>query len=603
MDMAELSEGAKKAGSELDKLMDKFGLTQKNLEKVALGITAAFAAAAAGIAYGVKTAIDRADELSKLSQKIGVPIEQISSLAYAADLAGVPLEGLANGIKKLSVNLQDVASGDKTSGAARALAALGVSATDATGKIRPTNDVLLQLSDKFAGLKDDAGKTALAVAIFGKQGSELIPLLNGGAAALAEMTERAQTLGIVIDSQTGKAAEEFNDRLTDVGYLMRGLFTQVSAELLPVINELTKAFADWVRGTDNAKPAAKEIAQMFKTIAESAITAYGAINDFAIRYNNLFTIMVAHVSGDKEALKKINEEIAANAIDTSNALQKLNAIWTKTKNDMQGDNQPKGQKDFPILQSTQSITQAQKDLNKAIADGVALVKQTESPWAKYGRQLNDLNAALQAGKISAAEFNVAQKKIFEDAKINYEGGAELVNKYRTPYEQMIETIRKLNDEYQRGAISALALGRAQEQAALGAATSYADMAGNIAGSLSQVFKKNKGMAIAAGTIDAISAALKALAAYPPPYSYIAAAATFAAGMARVAAIRSTNESGGGSGGGAASSSAAASGPTQAPQKLIVEGIDPNAVFSGVAVKNIANALIQYQKDGGQVIIQ
>ena len=158
MDIAQFSEGAKKAGSDLSRLADHFDAQSRRIKQALAGLGVLFALDK--LRQSFQEAIDRADELSKLSQKIGVPIEQLSGLAYAADLANVPLEGLANGIKKLSVNLEAAASGEVAPAASRALAALGVSATDASGKLRPTNDVLLQLAEKFAGLKDGAGKTA-----------------------------------------------------------------------------------------------------------------------------------------------------------------------------------------------------------------------------------------------------------------------------------------------------------------------------------------------------------------------------------------------------------------------------------------------------------
>ena len=255
---------------------------------------------------------------------------------------------------------------------------------------------------------------------------------------------------------------------------------------------------------------------------------------------------------------------------------------------------------------------SQKELNKAIQDGVNIVKQAEAPWAKYNRQIKDMNAALDAGKITSTQYALAQKKIYEEANTAFEGGSALMEKYRTPYEQMNETVRKLNDQYKAGAISATALGRAQEQAALGAANSYADMASTIGANLSTVFAKNKAVAIATGTIDAIGAALKALAAYPPPFSYIAAAAALAAGIAKVAAIKSTSEGGGGGGAAASGGSASPMAPTAQPgaqaapagnsRTLLVQGINPGQMFSGDVVRDLAGRLLDYQRDGGKVVL-
>ena len=62
-------------------------------------------------------------------------------------------------------------------------------------------------------MEDGAGKTALAIKLFGKSGADLIPLLNQGRAGIKELTDEAAKLGIVISTETAAKAEQFNDTL------------------------------------------------------------------------------------------------------------------------------------------------------------------------------------------------------------------------------------------------------------------------------------------------------------------------------------------------------------------------------------------------------
>ena len=73
-------------------------------------------------------------------------------------------------------------------------------------------------------------------------------------------------MGLVLDAQTGKAAEEFNDRLTISVSATRDYSLRFQPRLLPVINDLTEAFANWVRGSGDAEPAAKAIAHAITEI-------------------------------------------------------------------------------------------------------------------------------------------------------------------------------------------------------------------------------------------------------------------------------------------------------------------------------------------------
>jgi hypothetical protein len=137
-----------------------------------------------------------------------------------------------------------------------------------------------------------------------------------------------------------------------------------------------------------------------------------------------------------------------------------------------------------------------------------------------------------------------------------------------------------------------------------AQNAYAGMAGNIAGSLEKVFAGSKGVAIASALINTYEAATKALATYPPPFNYVAAAATVAAGMVQVANIRKTTKDGGGGGGGGGGSAAAApAGPSSAPQQLLVQGLTPGQMLSSEYVRDLAGKLLDFQRDGGQVVIQ
>jgi hypothetical protein len=94
-----------------------------------------------------------------------------------------------------------------------ALNALGVSATDVHGQIRPTEQVLLDLADKFSAMPDGADKAALAVKLFGKEGLAIIPFLNQGREGITALMEEAQRLGLVMSEDVARASEVFNDNL------------------------------------------------------------------------------------------------------------------------------------------------------------------------------------------------------------------------------------------------------------------------------------------------------------------------------------------------------------------------------------------------------
>lgn len=295
IDSAQFSAGLKGAQAGLA----KFG------KSAAIGLAAVTAGAvAAGAALGVavKGAIDHADELSKTAQKVGVATEALSRLEWAAKLSDVSLEQLSGGLTKLSKSMGDVALG-KGGTAATAFKALGISVTDAAGKLKASDVVLSEVAAQFARLEDGSTKTALAVALFGRSGAELIPLLNSGADGLAEMAKESDRLGLTIGTKTGKAAEAFNDTLTRIQAVLGGVVNKVMEAALPALQE----FASFLASPEFASAAqtfATTAIELLKGVAQAIVGITNAARD-------LFTYLSANGSTAGMGTLKLAQEIAA----------------------------------------------------------------------------------------------------------------------------------------------------------------------------------------------------------------------------------------------------------------------------------------------------
>jgi len=184
-------------------------------------------ATGAGLAAMAKGAIDAADNMNDLSQKTGVSVESLSKFQQAANASGTSIEGVGGAMIKLNKGL---AAG--TGPAADALKALGLSATDASGKLKTTDAVMLEVADKFAKMPDGAGKTALALQLFGKAGADMIPLLNGGSKAITD-------LSATMTGAFAKGADSLNDKLAALQGKLLGLGVNIGTALMPLLNVVT----------------------------------------------------------------------------------------------------------------------------------------------------------------------------------------------------------------------------------------------------------------------------------------------------------------------------------------------------------------------------
>ena len=196
----------------------------------------------AGFAAMIKSAIDAADQLNKLSQKIGISVEALSTLRFAAQLSDVSLETLQKGIKGLSQNIAEANTG--IGDGAQVFDALGISVRNADGSMKSTEAVLLQVADVFANLEDGAVKTALAVKLFGKSGMDMIPFLNQGAAGITQLTAEAERLGLKLTTETARSAETFNDNLTALKASSSSLGIALARDFLPELTNITNAMRE-----------------------------------------------------------------------------------------------------------------------------------------------------------------------------------------------------------------------------------------------------------------------------------------------------------------------------------------------------------------------
>lgn len=190
----------------------------------------------------VKGAIDSADELNKLSQKIGISVEALSTLQFAAQLSDVGLDTLKTGLKGLSANLTEARSG--LGEGAALFQALSISVEDTAGNLKSSDTILLEIADRFASFEDGATKTALAVKLFGKSGMDMIPFLNQGSAGIRALTAEAEQLGLKLTTQTAQAAEAFNDNLTALKASTSGLGISLATELLAPLRVVTDAIRE-----------------------------------------------------------------------------------------------------------------------------------------------------------------------------------------------------------------------------------------------------------------------------------------------------------------------------------------------------------------------
>lgn len=206
--------------------------------------TMAGVAGALGVGLGVgafagwiKGAISAQDKADELGQKLGITTEAASRLTIASKFSATELGGVSSSMVRLIRNAADAAAGLKAPKAA--FDAIGVSVTDSNGKMKSADVILDEIGRKWTGFQDGVNKSRVAVELFGKSGTDMVPMLNDWNTNVADAIKLADELGVTVTSKTGAAAAQFADNLEKIGLVSQGVGNQIASALVPALNELT----------------------------------------------------------------------------------------------------------------------------------------------------------------------------------------------------------------------------------------------------------------------------------------------------------------------------------------------------------------------------
>lgn len=209
----------------------------------AMAIAAGVAAAALAVVFGGKKLIQWADpiaegvqELDKASQKLNMSATDLSAWRQKAEAAGVGAATFDTSVSQLAKNMHLAATGSKAQ--SLAFQALEID----TNKVKTSQEAMLLLADRFSRMEDGPKKTALAMAVLGRAGEDLIPILNEGEEALRKQLEASEEFGSSATESfmaAGLAVEESMDAMDDS---MQALYNTMFEALAPTIVVLVDMF-------------------------------------------------------------------------------------------------------------------------------------------------------------------------------------------------------------------------------------------------------------------------------------------------------------------------------------------------------------------------
>jgi hypothetical protein len=324
LDSAEFISGLTKAQYQSKKFADQavklgalFGTT----------LVAGAGAAAVAIDQLAKSAANFKD----LEETTGASAEGLASIAVSAGIAGVSMEDVAGASIKLAKNLTGV--GDESKAAGAAIAALGLNIADFK-KLDPVQQVDA-LTKAFGSFADGQGKTAVAVALWGKAGAEQLKLMK----ALQEQGGRQ----VILTQAQIEQADRYADAQAEVVARTKLYAQSIVTEALPAINALVSEIGEAVKRFAEMERESAALGKntAVRQFAEDAAIAIGGLVDEIARVGPDFKAFAASTRKEVAALRLAFEILTANPSDVGDyflrntgPLQKFRDELSKANDDV-----------------------------------------------------------------------------------------------------------------------------------------------------------------------------------------------------------------------------------------------------------------------------
>lgn len=279
-----------KLGGAFKTFADDIATVGKRGALVMSGLAAATAAVAPAIVAVANAGAEAADKVGKAAQATGLTTKAYQELAFAAQQAGTDQEGFTAAMSAFNSEIVDTASRANKAGQAfgqagrnikqgagftvetldkigvtvtrfgvetvkaskkvqkatndtrTAFDLLGISVRDSGGGLKSNERLLGEVADAFAKMPDGATKSAIAVKLFNRAGTKLIPFLNAGSKGLAELRAQAESLGVVFSDDQIRVASAYSDALDNLGSTARGLRNQLGLIFVPALTQAANAF-------------------------------------------------------------------------------------------------------------------------------------------------------------------------------------------------------------------------------------------------------------------------------------------------------------------------------------------------------------------------
>lgn len=259
------------------------------------------------------------EQALRSSAMLGMTVEQVQELGYAAKLAGTDSESFNQSMIRFERNIANAQKG--AGNAAEAFHNLGISQQEL--KTSTPTDLLYKVADAFHGTADGATKVQYAIDLGGRSWAQMIPFLDRGGEAIRAAGVEAKNTASVMSGEQAEALEHTHQQLVEMEATWTGFGLTLMNVIGPAVESVIDGFTAVAKVLTGVITILRELSVYFGAELVIAIGAFveaaqemGArvsvvIDTMMVRWRELGATMSAVATGNFSLLKDIFAEADA----------------------------------------------------------------------------------------------------------------------------------------------------------------------------------------------------------------------------------------------------------------------------------------------------
>lgn len=139
-----------------------------------------------------KSILSFASQLQDAAERLNVSAEFLQGFRHAASQSGIGAEKAADAMAKLSQNVGEAAN--QGGNMLKTFTELGISLFTTTGTVKSLDQLFLEVADSISKIPEPTQRTRIAMELFGKGGSKLLPILQQGSKGFEQLSSSINKL-------------------------------------------------------------------------------------------------------------------------------------------------------------------------------------------------------------------------------------------------------------------------------------------------------------------------------------------------------------------------------------------------------------------------